>query len=207
MDFEKEEFDGLMLPVHNLPVDADLIKKFPELGKFPEFAEMVPEKNKVIRYIVLFYDRKTPLSRIESIPIRKAEAAKIAGFELEENKFTEFVEEVLSCENTLVNAMIIRYLRLSNNHKFAMLSTTTELFYRSLQKQLDGEDVKFKDVQAMEKEIALITEELTQGDRNQNLTSDMYQLIDMEKIDLSPEAISVRIKAGLPGVSYNPYAE
>lgn len=206
MDFEKEEFDGIMLPVHNIPADVDLLKKFPELNKYWEFLEEVPDKNKVIRYIVFFYDRKTPLARIDNIPSRKVEAALLAGFELDGEVFSEYVEEVLSCDNTIVNAMIVRYLRLNNNHKFAMLSTTTELFYRELREQLDGKG-DFKKSQAMEKEITKITEELTQGDNNSNLIQDMYQLVDMEKIGLSPEDIAERVAEGLPGVSYNPYKD
>lgn len=206
MDFEQEEFDGLMLPVHQTPVNIDILDKFPELGRYIEFKQHVPEKNNVIRYIVYFYDRKTPLSRIENILMRKSEAAKLAGFELENEKFPEYVEEILKCENHVVNAMIIRYLRISNNHKFAMLSTTIELYYRNLNNQLDGsKSATFKEAQAMEKTISSITDELLQMDKAQILTEDMYQMIDYDNLDLSPEDVAKRIKAGLPGVSYNPY--
>lgn len=206
MEFEKEEFDGLMIPVHNIPADVDILSKYPELKKYHDFTEYIPDKDKVLRYIAYFYDKKTPLKKIDNVLARKAEAAKLAGFELEDGKFSDLVEEVIRCENTIVNAMIIRYLRLSNNHKFAMLSTTIELLYRNLSAQLNNEDSgNYKESQVMEREISRITDELMQDDTNQFLTSDLYQMINLEKLELSPEDIAARVRDGLPGVTFTPY--
>ena len=206
MEFEKEEFDGLMLPVHTIPMNIDILSKFPELKKYHDFTEYIDEKNKIIRYIAYLYDKKTPLVRIDNVASRKAEAAKLAGFEIKDGQYPENVEQMIHCKNPIVNAMIIRYLRLNNNHKFAMLSTTTELLYRNLQGQLNNDDAyTFKDAQAMEKEISRLAEDLTRGDTNSNLMSDLYQMIDLEELGLSPEDIAARVRDGLPGISYNPY--
>jgi hypothetical protein len=205
MDFEKEEFDGLMLPVHTLAEDVDILTKYPELKKYHDFTEYLPEKNKALRYIAYFYDKNTPLKKIDNILSRKAEAAKLAGYIITDGKFDEAVEEILACENTIVNAMIVRYLRLSNNHKFAMLSTTIELLYRNLKAQLDEEGGDYKEAQTMEKEISRITAELLQSDTNQFLTADLYQMIDLEKLALSSEDVAARIRDALPGIAYNPY--
>ena len=71
MNIKPEDFKLLSYNVHDLPEDAGILKSFPDLKRFKEFRWdvksfrseedfVILDSNKVLRYIIYCYDKKSP---------------------------------------------------------------------------------------------------------------------------------------------------
>jgi hypothetical protein len=169
--FKSQDFKEILFPVHNLKKGMDLFKAFPTLNKYEEFTKAKLPATlplvKVFKYIVFTYDKKSPYyTQIDEQRERKIEAIKAAGFlPNHKNGFSDAVRGVLSCENQIVNAMIIRYCRLQGK-EFTNLIASQEAYYQNnLQlisniKSDDDDAIKFST------DKAKLDEQITkQGDR------------------------------------------
>ena len=86
-----------------------------------------------IRYIVLFYDPKSPLlDRIPDHIERKKAAAQLAGFKAKDGKFPKAVETVLYCKNREANDCIVEFLRALRNPDYAFIASAWEGYYKIL---------------------------------------------------------------------------
>lgn len=104
-------------------------------GGNPAFQQKIDrvENKTLIRYIVLFYDPKSPLlHKIQDHVERKKAAALIAGFKSDDIKFADEVNEILYCKNREANTMIIEYLRYLKNPEWAYLASAWESYFKIL---------------------------------------------------------------------------
>lgn len=120
---------------------VNVMKPDVEPSKHPFFVRKTSFSQKIdgikpdtlIRYIVLFYDPKSPLfDRIPDHIERKKAAAQLAGWKYKDNKFSKEVEEVLYCKNRLTNECIIEFLRAMRNPDYAFIASAWEGYYKIL---------------------------------------------------------------------------
>ena len=103
----------------------------PELKKYKEFASA---DDKVLRYVIYCYDKYSPFHRVAAGDInkRKRLAMEKAGMLLSKINNDEQIQEIINGENMLVNIMIVRYIRLQSDAKFAILMAKQENYYHGL---------------------------------------------------------------------------
>jgi len=209
MEYTKEDFRGLLFNVYELPLDKDPRHHWQQLNTYPEFKKLQHPKlignfNEVFRYMVYMYDKNSPLLHITDIYKRKSKAAQLAGFEVSgragKKRFSEFVIDVINCENEETNKMIIRMCILQRSDKFSLLVVGYENFYNTLKELVDSESDKTKDTkdkQAIYKEANLQADQLEKlrfdilnKDQNSYINRDLYGHVAEEverKLMISPE--------------------
>lgn len=143
--YDLSTFDKLRWPVHLIDGKDHLAMKIPEVRKYPEFkhAPSGIDKDKLLRYIVYCYDKKSPLfNELDKILERKVAAALLAGFEQDEDlNFDDHVKKLFANELQEANLMIIRYARLQSSLDFSLLLVGLDHFY-SMIYTLENTDVK-----------------------------------------------------------------
>ncbi len=182
--FDDSDFDDLRYPVHKL--DKPFLDAFPEFKKYPEFQATIQNKEKVLKYVVLYYDKHSPFRSIEKIEDRKVQAAFKAGFEVKREQFDKSVEDILVCGNQEVNCIAIRYLRHCYGIEFSSLMMGLDQYYRTVAVTLEdasqytndkGEQKKtgaeyaaiqmrlYKDLKLMQQDLTKDADLLFNGDR------------------------------------------
>lgn len=178
MEYTKEDFQGLLYNVYELPLDKDPRHEWKELASYPEFRKpqhpkVIGHFNEIFRYIVYMYDKNSPLIYITDTYKRKMTAGELAGFTLNGKKgvkrFNDFITDVLNCENDEVNRMIIRMCMLQRSDKFSLLMVGYENFYNTLTELLDNEADKTKDTKDKQ---TILKEAEQQADRMEKLRFD-----------------------------------
>ncbi len=130
---DEERFDVLRFNVVRIPHGKDLlydpefgIRELRSLDSFQNYDE--GDKNKIIRYILLMHDKKTPLRRdIADLQERKEQAAILAGFDLEKNE--ERLEEIFTLSDDRVADMIIEWMEFQGNRLVVMIDTNEQMFF------------------------------------------------------------------------------
>lgn len=91
------------------------------------FLDEVPRET-LLRYIVCLYDPESPLLKEPSLAIRKTEAARIAGYDLE--AYEQWLEdELYSCKNPVVLHVIAKYLEMRRSREFAGLMADEQTYW------------------------------------------------------------------------------
>jgi hypothetical protein len=134
--FSDSDFASLTFPIHN--IEKDVIKKVPRLELIKSFKEYKGDfKDKVIKYICYLYDPNSPLKEFfPDMSRRKEQAATLSGFDLEDKRFKDIVEAVMSLKNKGVLLMIDEYLRFVNSRTWSMIVSNEETFYEYQSKLL-----------------------------------------------------------------------
>lgn len=181
------------------------LEAYPHLKKYPEldpkhFKALRISFEKCLRYVMIYYTKNALRDVIPEIAHRKKEAALLAGFELNKDtgKFAPDIEQMLLCNNLLVNRMIIRFLRRSENKKFMLICGFEEARAKQMQKLLDGIGDKDKEltrvvidnVKTLSKDIEELEMDLLNEDESPDLLELMYNEIDYSNLGISPEEIA-----------------
>lgn len=205
-EFKSKDYKDILYPVFSLKNDTDIFSAFPRLNEYEEFRSKLPTTtpfDKVFKYIVYAYDKKSPFFlNIEDLIERKKLAVLQAGFEVNARKsFNEQVRAMLNCENIVINKMIIRYCRMQSK-EFTSLVASQEAFYQiNLQlmtvKEGDEDPVKTaKEKAALDKSANEFNERLDEKARrflsqetSEIITQDLWNMAEEEavKILLTPE--------------------
>ena len=207
--FTNKDFDSLTYNVMGLPKDANVLAAFPSLGDLPSFKRFKSEnKNKIVRYIVLCYDKGSPILKryMQDDVKRKVLSAQYAGFEGDDEGYlNEEINAVMRCFNTETNQMIIDFLRLFNDPAWALLLAGLESYYQKLAQLVANdpaskrdtfqvEETKgklFKQAQDMMMSLDTAAKKIL-GDENIYLKRDLYMTIDSEarsRLNITPERI------------------
>lgn len=84
------------------------------------------DKDKVIRYIVLMYDKNSPLPRrFSNLDLRKKEASSLAGFNPDDPNLKAYKE----FQDQEFTDMVVEFLILQNNYTWTMLVSNEQTFY------------------------------------------------------------------------------
>jgi len=188
-----DDYASLTYNVIDVPKSKDILKAFPALDKIPEFHLPIAIKNRdaVIRYIVLFYDKNTPLKKIEKEHERKMYAAMVAGIDYNEKTglFPKDVEAMLRCKDGVINSLIISYLRHTSSVQYSTLVVGYEMFYQKLLAAIDhskkgatAETARGKlweQAMKMKKDLEGMAEQIL-TEKNPFLKDDLYMVVNKD---------------------------
>jgi hypothetical protein len=204
MDFKPEDFQHLKYNVYAVPQDKEIISVFSELSRFPEYSkESGLDANKVLRYIMYAYDRKSPLLAEKNLIKRKMLACKLSGFELaKDGKYPAEVESMIKGENQAVNRMIICFCRNQKSAQYSLLISGMESFYDNLSQLATPSDShdKMKDMvdkaklfeytQKMISSLEINSDEVFNGDIQLMYEADEAEGEETGRIKSFPEYIA-----------------
>lgn len=208
--YKPEDFEQMLFNVMAIKEGDSILEAFPRLQQYPEFRMEVEgvDKDQLLRYICLLYDRKTPLTKNDNVVSRKMEAAQLAGFKWDEQGQLPFdTSEVMYGKSFEANHMIIRFARLQHNTKFSALITGTEAYYNKLVNILNAragsskgsaelEKIKgelWKQSREMEEDLSRLSLELLNEDNSPYLKAHLFSIIDREAsqmLMLTPEKVA-----------------
>ena len=123
--------------------------------KYPALIPLMPKGEngeKILRYILLLYDPKSPLIKdSRNIKTRKQEAARLVGFDLQ--KDTDFLDSLFAFKNKEAVAKTVLFLKeYIHNRTWSMIVSHEQTFYEyneRLMKPVEDDDkTKEKDVMA-----------------------------------------------------------
>jgi len=193
-NFAESEFKDMMFDVSVVQPPKHVITAYPRLRKIKEFKTKFTRlsKDKVIRYIMLLYDKNTPFRiKFNDVLIRKIEAAKGAGWEIvDQGLFDEDVEKLLRGENKQVNRMIVAFVRLHRNFKYSYLIALEETFYRFLLETIQGEAKNLGQMKSTQKELEEEVTELLNQDKNPYVKEELLRYVEESRLNLRPEDIA-----------------
>lgn len=207
-------------------LDLALIKKdFKDrYGKYYQCDPSVSE-DRVLDFIILTYHPESELVRsIHNIIRRKYEAAKIADFPpKQDNKFKKHYEAIVLGNSTLVNKMIILFLRMINNPDYSLLQVYIKSYYNSLEAlesvehtgtddareqkaRAEAREKLTKVIQTTRENIKDCERSLMQGDDTKDVLEALYENIDEEILAITPEHIADKIQNNEDPIGHhNPY--
>lgn len=201
MDYNSRDFDGLMLNVMKHPVDEDLLQVFPILGAYNVFKEQVfgISKTKLIRYIVLAFDRGTPLVSINDIMERRVKAMLLAGVPVNRHgKFPEEIDMILKSQKPEVNNMVIQYCILSGGSKYSVFVTYQEVLRKQLEKLLGADEnqdtkVLIQNINNIKGQIDHLTKEIFLDNVDSFLTRSLGEFAEADMLEYSPEKYAEKL--------------
>ena len=200
MKYKKQDYEDMFYDVHTLEDDTDIFEKYPDLLDYKlldKWSGVIP-RSKILKYIVLCYDKNSPfVNQIDSLIERKKEAAKEAV--LPTNEFGNLIneaKEILHCKNEVVNEMIFKYCMFSGKAVWAQivsLSQASTRMYMQLQRGTDEEgepvnsgtlsvSVSKVDANLLEKKKEFLAQAKDDGPKD-----GMYDFIEKRVIRISPE--------------------
>lgn len=200
---------------------TDILKAYPELRRHKEFdpklyKTMRLSHDKIFRYVLLVYTRNILFESIPSMVNRKREAALLAGFEpnSDTDTFSPDIERVLTCENQLVNKLIVLVIRLNKDSLWQQYCAFEEARANQIYKMIGGVDSKDKEqtstlmdnIKKLSNHIDEIQADLLNQDEQLDLLELLYQGAVSENLGLRPEDIAQARKDGsLEKIIKNPY--
>jgi len=211
MFFKPEDFESMLFNVVEVDRKKSIFFFFEELKIFNQYEKEVEietnlDFDKVMRYIILLYERNTPLTVIDKFSLRKAKAAEFAGFEIVKGKdgepsFNKQVLKLLStpCEFVTVNRIIVLFLRFHRSHKFSTHRLYNEMYYGAAEKIMNGEYTKTNKelLDMLTNDMELSHFDLFQTKNvDENLREEMEMVMLEEAIGLNPEDMAKRLQEG-----------
>ena len=167
--------------------------------------------DKVLSYIVLYYDFKSELRvAIPDYTERKRTAMDMAGYGLNKRgAYPKEVEEVLLGKNSDVNMLIIKYMLLFGKPEYMMLhsyySILIQEHMRSLSGNLKNPKDTIKNIGDLNKALDELDTKLFGGRESIDLKSELYKEVE-KKLDIKPEDIAYQLENG-EDVGSNPYGD
>lgn len=165
-------------------------------------------KKKLFTYIALMYDLASEARRnISQLNQRKLICALAAGFQLNsDNKFNEYIENVLCGANVEAARMMTEYCMLSQGMDFTAYTAYsrifTELVAQSHQKTAKDTVTLIGTVR---KEISNLEDKIFGGDEITNMRKSLYITSKSVSLNLQMEDIIDRIAKGDDLSDFNPY--
>lgn len=208
MDLDKNLLVSAKYNVLKLKPESKVLRSFPELKKWPEFNEdygkliLLPNEN-ILRLCLLFY-QDSEFHNIDSdIMKRKRIAAEWSGFKLEKGEiFPNKLEEILLGNNTHVNKLIVRILRLTSDHlfqKYIVFEETRARLYMKLYEDSISKNEKTKEIieniQNLSKILEDIERQMLREDRNTLIREALYSEATKESMP-TPENIAEAKRKG-----------
>jgi len=201
-DFKIEDFAYMMFGAIKVPLNRSILKAFPELLNLPEFAlnSDTLDMDKLIRYVMFCYDRKSPLQRLE-LGRRKIKSAELAGLPINSHKeFSNVIQNVFNGQVREVNDMIIRFCRMQYPRKYTFLVSANEAFFNTMKelinytpsdddilKQTELKGKIFNQAKMMVRELDDMAAELFSSDKSEGLHERLFRSVEKEALKLSPE--------------------
>jgi hypothetical protein len=211
-EYTTSEFENLLYPIFEVPENKSIITFLKKELDYPEFHVQLDNygfigwkgRNKVLKYIACVYDMFSPFNEFKDVNKRKYTAALFLGFEIDDDgKFPFEVEQMMACQIDPIVDMIVRYTRNHHEPEWAYLKAVEDRYYKMIKFVHNEEIVKFSDLKEMKNEINETQKLILAKDKSRNLETQLYDHMDMDRIELRPEDIAqkIRDKNGKQGVS------
>lgn len=196
------DYSELTVRIDLVPQGEPILDKFRYLRRYKEFDPEMADIDKVIRYVVLCYDVKSPLQKLDNLGQKKATAAQEAGFPFEDGVFQPEIVAMMDNMVLEINKMIIRYCRIQQSRLYALIVSGNEAFHDATLNLLSNSENSgdaLKDVKtkmeifdkAKANAIALdqMSREFLSNDTSLNMQKTLYTIIDNNdsEIPLTPE--------------------
>jgi len=199
LEFQESDFSRLMFPIMKMPDNIDPVKFFPKLQRWQEFYNTkwpIIKKNKVFRYIVLMYDKESPfLYRVNNILKRKVEVARYVKLVENPKMVPEDVMDIFSGQDAKFNSMVIAYVRMFKDIKYALVVGLDNLFFSDLEKVQGG--TSLKTLPDTQKSLEDAITDLLSQDNSPQLRDELYSYMQEERLStFKPEGIADMIAAG-----------
>jgi len=165
MNYNPTEFREMKFNVMSVQVGRDItnVEEFKDLKNiFIGILHKLPKgisANKIIRFIVLCYDKKSPLVKKELVDIieRKKQAMNLAGYKPNKSgMFTEQVMEIIAGQNKIVNHLILRWLKMQDSLDFMTMCFMIESHSQILESLNNKEDDKEDALSLSDKKIKVM---------------------------------------------------
>lgn len=209
MDFRESDLKKLPFDVVG---EIDYRERYESLKDVPEFKEEITSNlpvdfNMLFKYFVLLYTPNTPLLSVKDFVQRKNVALEISGMLRDPDMF-QFDKEA-----NLAYMLMMAYLRMMNNNKWAKLSVYQNTYYALMLKLQSGktepgERVKdlISNIDDLQIKIEELITDIAAGDYSPRITKNILQAIDDIKNELLPETIARKILNGEdPTRQWSPY--
>lgn len=189
--------------------EEKVIDIFPELQKYPEFnidykkiTNLSTEK--IFRYVILMYMDNVLSRSLPDLAKRKREAAILAGFEKDAKtrRFPDSLEQIMECNISQVNNLIIRVVRLNNNSAIEQLAVYQEARARQMLKllndQSDNEKTKevHENIRRLSSDIEDLQRKVLVGEKSKSIITSLYHELDNIHLGIRPEEISEAKRRG-----------
>jgi hypothetical protein len=204
-EFSDSDYSGIMFPIHKHPIKGkDYLTLFPDLNLYPEFSvDLLPPftRNQILAYCVYCYDKESPYrKKYPDLDIRRYKIGLEIGFDMTDSgKFQSYVEEIFDGQNQVVNDMIICYVKIHYNTKYAFFVMMEALFFTNLKTAVAGLGAnKMVELKQIQEAMENAQRELLAFDNNKELIKALYKRVHIEKIDMSPETVAKKLKEGKP---------
>ena len=199
--FHSKEFLQMMYNPDKVSEGTSVLSFYKDLAKIKEFKWNPGEgidNEKLIRYILLMYDRNSPYrKKYSDISRRKIEIAHDVGFPtMEDGKFESPIEDFLKGRNTIVNRKIVAYIKLHRSYKYAYQVSIEETYYNLIEGMLGGETKNVAELRKLRDELEENLLELLNQDNNPVLKDEILRYIEEERLALRPEDIARKMQKG-----------
>ena len=171
------------------------------LEKYPEFQFDVPDKQKVINYLILLYDLASSEVKNHSDRLyeRKKFSALKAGFKLnKEGHFENWVEDILVGENDSFNDAMIRFVRFFALPDLPAHTAYNEMIdheFTSAAKEKDSKIIKIImiNIDELRGKIESLERKIFTGEETENVRKALYRLMEKQRLP-RPEIIAKDIE-------------
>ena len=179
------------------PFGIDTVK---QLELYEEFLFIVPDKPRVIAYMIIMYDPRSDMKKLypDNFYERKLKSAIAAGFETTDGRFEPWVEQILVGENDDFNDAELRFTRMfgiPDYPAFIVYSDILDKQFRAAKKENDPK--KLQVIQANIKsaiaEVSLYERNIFGHEETENVRAALYRLAEKQKLGLRPEDKAVEI--------------
>jgi len=199
IEIQNQDFDKLLFPVNLLGDNDDPLKVFGKLNKWAEFkSHKYPllQFNKIFKWIVFVYDMNSPFQKINDIIKRKVEVARYVKLFEDANDISDDVKKILLNEDKAVNRMLIAYVRMHRESKYAVVVALEQKFYNDLLISQDGKKVN-PAIEITQKKLEEARSDLFSHDNTSKLRQEFNEYMEEERIDaIRPEIIADLILEG-----------
>jgi hypothetical protein len=214
ISFDKRDYEELMYNLSLVPPGKDILSFFAPLNAMPEFAAPIIvdgktiDKNQVIKYVVILYDRNSKYNVCKDALKMRENAAVCAGW-LPDKKtgyFPDYADKIMRGLVPSVNRMIIRYARIYYSIEYTSVvsdliawSKVTDDLTGEIKVKDDNDDAKQRALKIMqerkynlEKNIAVTLKKILSEDNNPYLKKELFRMLedDADGIVLSPEKMA-----------------
>ena len=217
MELDSKLLSSAKFNVLKLKPESKVLRSFSTLKEWPEFNEdygklVLLNNESILRFCLLFY-QKSDFHNIDGdIMKRKRIAAEWAGFELDNGKFPDKLEEILVGGNKHVNLLIVRILRLTSDHLFQqyiVFEETRARLYAKLYEDSRDKGEKTGEILTNVQKLSSLLEDLERQmlkeDRHTLIRDALYSAATKESMP-TPEAIAqAKLDGNLDDIIDPPY--
>jgi len=159
-------YSQMFVNIMEIPHKTDLlhdpdygIRELLHIKAFVDYSKA--DRNKVIRYILLMHEKKSPLRKeIQNVADRKDVAISLSGFGNEDAEDLKRIDEIKQLSDDKVVDMVIGFLHWQGNRLVAMIDSNEQTFYEFQRALLEPvtETDDSKKIAAIEKKSKLMAE-------------------------------------------------